>query len=337
MLNAFTLKNFGPISDLSVTKLGLINLIIGDNGCGKTFLLKALYSAFRTLEEYRRGDEQRTAAEILADKLYWTFQPDKIGDLVSKNASEPLSGSLVIDEQEFCYSFGRDTTKKISSIENHVQPRSSNSVFLPAKEVLSLHKIILKSREEDKAFGFDDTYLDLARALRQAPKGGKNYQEFARSRKHLETILGGKVEFEDQSGRWQFKKGNQKFSIGVTAEGIKKIAILDTLLGNRYLSTDSMLFIDEPESALHPVAISRFLEIIALLATRGIQVFIASHSYFVVKKLSLIARKNALSIPVLSEDNNIWTITDLRKGLPDNPIIEESIRLYKEEVELALQ
>ncbi len=337
MLNAITVKNFGPITDLSVSGLGAVNLILGDNGCGKTFLLKALYSTFRTLEGYRRGDEKRTASEILADKLYWTFQPDKIGDLVNKGADAPLSCSMFVGDQEFSYSFGRDTTKKISTLVNHVSPRTSNSVFLPAKEVLSLHKIILKSREEDKAFGFDNTYLDLARALRQAPRGGKDYKEFARSRKHLESILSGKVEFEERSGRWQFKKGNQKFSIGVTAEGIKKIAILDTLLGNRYLSTDSLLFIDEPESALHPVAISQFLDIIALLAKCGIQVVIASHSYFVVKKLFLIAQERAMSIPVLSADEQGWTVTDLRSNMPDNPIIEESVRLYKEEIGLALQ
>lgn len=29
-----------------------------------------------------------------------------------------------------------------------------------------MHQIILKSREQDRAFGFDDTYFDLARALR---------------------------------------------------------------------------------------------------------------------------------------------------------------------------
>jgi len=45
----------------------------------------------------------------------------------------------------------------------------------------------------------------------------------------------------------------------VTAEGIKKIAILDTLLGNRYLDTSSIVFIDEPEAALHPQAVSQSL------------------------------------------------------------------------------
>lgn len=337
MLNKIKLNNYGPLAKLDWPKLGSINLVIGGNGTGKTFLLKALYSAMRTLEEYKRGDDQRTAAEILAEKLYWTFQPDKIGDLVTKSADGALSCTVQFDDRNFIYSFGKDTTKQISSLENHVQPRSSNSIFLPAKEVLSLHQIILKSREQDKAFGFDDTYLDLARALRQSPKMGKNYVEFAKSRQSLEDILGGRVEYDEASGRWQFKKGNQKFPIGVTAEGIKKIAILDTLLGNRYLDTSSIVFIDEPESALHPVAVSKLLDIVAVLAERGIQFFLASHSYFVVKKLFLIAQEQNLSIPVISAHDSQWTVADLKNGMPDNTIIDESIRLYKEEVGLALK
>ena len=337
MLNGIELRNFGPLARLDWGNLGPINLIVGANGTGKTFLLKAFYSAMRTLEEYKRGDDQRTAAEILAEKLYWTFQPEKIGDLVTKGADGALSSTVRFDRQDFIYSFGKDTTKRISSLENHVPPRESNSIFLPAKEVLSLHKIILASREQDKAFGFDDTYLDLARALRQSTKKGKNYPEFANSRWRLEAILGGRVEYDETSGRWQFKKGNQKFPIGVTSEGIKKISILDTLLGNRYLDTNSIVFIDEPESALHPVAISKFLDIVAVLAERGIQFFLASHSYFIVKKLYLIAQEQNLSIPVISAHESQWTPANLEDGMPENSIIDESIRLYKAEVGLALK
>lgn len=338
MINSLELKNFGPIHQFKCEKLGNINLIIGGNGTGKTILLKALYSAMRTLEEYKRGNEPRNASEILADKLYWTFEIEKIGDLVSKGADEPLFFKLRFDGQDFYYRFGKDTTKSIQTLENHVLPRSSNSIFLPTKEVLSLHHIILQSRELSKTFGFDDTYLDLARALRQPPTGGRNYQLFAMSRKNLSDILEGKVEYDEKLGRWQFKKGNQKFPIGVTAEGIKKISIVDTLLGNRYLDQNSVIFIDEPESALHPAAISKFLDIIAMLAEFGIQFFMASHSYFVIKKLFLIAqKKERLSIPIISVKDDSWDIANLREGLPDNPIIDESIQLYKEEVELALQ
>lgn len=334
MINSIEMKNFGPIAELAWPNLGKINLIIGENSTGKTFLLKAMYSAMRTLEEYKRGNEPRSAAEILANKLYWTFQPEKIGDLVSKNSEGALSFKLTLEDRIFDYSFGKDTTSKVISIENHTLPRSSNSIFLPAKEVLSLHHIILKSREEDKIFGFDDTYLDLVRALRNLPSQGKNYPEFVKSRRSLEDLLGGKIQYDDTSNRWQFKKGKQKFPIGVTAEGIKKIAILDTLLGNRYLDKNSIIFIDELESALHPVAITKLLDIIAMLADCGIQFVIASHSYFVVKKLFLIAQEQKLSIPVLSKQADEWQLSDLKDEIPDNPIVSESIRLYQQEVEL---
>ena len=89
MLDNIAIENFGPLTDIAWQNVGKINLVIGPNDSGKTFLLKALYSAMRTLEEYRRGDERRSASEILAEKLYWTFQPEKIGDLVTKGAEWP--------------------------------------------------------------------------------------------------------------------------------------------------------------------------------------------------------------------------------------------------------
>ncbi len=336
MLNQIDIRNFGPLTDLHWAGLGRINLIIGPNDSGKTFLLKALYCAVRTLETFQRGMEQRSAADILAEKLYWTFQPDKIGDLVTKGAEEPLSFEMQVDQRVFQFSFGRDTTKQIGSLDNAALPRESNSIFLPAKEVLSLHDIILKSREQDQVFGFDDTYYDLARALRQAPRGGKNFSEFAQSRRDLEALLGGKVEYEEAAKRWRFRKGNQRFPIGLTAEGIKKIAILDTLLSNRYLDTGSVIFVDEPEAALHPAALHRLMMIIARLAERGLQFFLASHSYFVVKQLFLLAQRGQCPLPILMARDAGWQAADLCDGIPPNGIVEEAVRLYQEEVDLAL-
>ena len=37
-------------------------------------MLKALYSAVRSMEDYKRGDDVRSINEILAEKLRWTFQ-----------------------------------------------------------------------------------------------------------------------------------------------------------------------------------------------------------------------------------------------------------------------
>jgi len=337
MLNSVDLDNFGPLQKIRWSKLSNLNLIIGANSAGKTFLLKALYCTMRTIEGYQRGNDQRSAADILADKLYWTFQTEKIGDLVTKGADSPLSCKIKVDTRAFRYGFGKDTTKNIASLESHAAPRLSNSIFLPPKEVLSLQHIILKSRDVDKDFGFDDTYYDLAQALRLLPTKGNNHSHFVKARTSLEKMLDGKVIFDTRTNRWQFKKQNQKFQIGSTAEGIKKIAILDTLLGNRYLTKDSVVFIDEPESALHPTAITKLIDIIVTLADSGIQFFIASHSYFVIKALYLAAQKQKMSIPVLSNIAGEWVDDDLLKGMPHNPIVDESIRLYEEEVELALE
>lgn len=336
MLTSVTLERFGPIHRLAWRGLSPINVITGENGSGKTFLLKGLYSAVRALEEAGRGHDPRTLEAVLFEKLYWTFQAAKIGDLVEKGADGPLSFEMRLDGRRFAYGFGKDTSRSISNLSSDVPARGANSVFLPAKEVLSLTNVILKTREQDQLFGFDDTYLDLVRALQIRRQPGGNYPQFAQSRKRLEDIVGGRAEYDDASGRWHFRRGTTRYAIEVTAEGIKKIAILDMLLGNRYLSPESIIFIDEPEAALHPSAVVKFLEIIATLAAAGIQFFIATHSYFVIKQLYLIAQREAMSMPLAAHEAGAWRLDDLRDGMPENAIIAESIRLYEQEVELSL-
>lgn len=336
MIESFNLENFGPLACVSAKDLGQINLMIGANSTGKTFLLKALYSMIRSQEEFGRGDDPRDFDEVLADKFYWTFQTEKLGDLVAKGAGNRLKASITMDENcALALEFGQDTTKKLNSLHNNLPKRDANSVFLPPKEVLSLSKVILKSALQDKAFGFDATYVDLVLALQNPTQMGRNYKSFMHSRQKLESMFQGKVEFDSKNDKWIYKQGNSRFSVNTTAEGIKKIAILDILLGNRYLSPQSVVFIDEPESALHPGAISEFLDIVDLLSKQGIQFFITTHSYFVIKKLHLLVMRDKASLPVLlAGENGSWMQSDLKNGMPENSIIDESIRLFEQEMEL---
>lgn len=329
-----TLENFGKIGSLRLDDLAGINLIIGENGTGKTFLLKALYSAIRTMEEYMRGDANRSVNDILIDKLRWTFQVDKPGDIVTKGAEGLASCQIEVGSLSLGYQFGADCKKKLTVTQTPAETKIGNSVFIPAKEVLSLFSVISKSREVDQVFGFDDTYYDLVKALGIAPSRGKNYTGFAESRKKVFNIIQGKVDFKETTGKWVYKQGDRSYSIGATSEGVKKIAIMDRLLANGYLSPDSVLFIDEIESALHPDAICEFLEVVDYLAeTMNIQVFISTHSYFVIKKVFLIAlnRKNSTRCISLSKELPP-VITNLSDGMPQNSIIDASIRLYEEEI-----
>ena len=102
---------------------------------GKTFLLKALYASIKTIEQYKRGQNIRSDKEILSEKLYWTFQPSALGDIVKKGYST-FSLQLISDQDEqFGFSFGPSTTKQIQNLTNTFAPRTTdNSIFIPAKD-----------------------------------------------------------------------------------------------------------------------------------------------------------------------------------------------------------
>lgn len=334
MIEQFSIRNSGPIAQAEGQKLGKLNLFIGKNGCGKTWLLKNLYCVMRAQEEFGRGNDNRDFHDVLSDKLYWTFQSQYLGDLVRRGKGNRLEVKCrMSDASELAFSFGPDTSKQVKPTVNKLPRREDNSVFLPPKEVLSLWHVISKSAILNREFGFDATYADLVLALQNPTQRGRNFKTFAASREKLESMFQGKVVFEDQ--QWLYKQGNSRFSIHSTAEGVKKIAILDTLLGNRFLTPNSVIFIDEPESALHPTAIVQLLDILNMLAEQGIQIFMATHSYYVVKKMLLIAKQCRQPIPCfIADDEGFWKQSCLlQDGLPDNDIINESVRLFEQEFE----
>ncbi len=130
MITDFELTHFGPLENISATDLGRINLFIGPNSCGKTFLLKALYSIIRSQEETGRGNDPRDFTEVLSDKLFWTFQADKLGDLVQRGTGNRLKASVTMDKKHrVAFEFGQDTSKKVSLSDNNLPMREANSIF----------------------------------------------------------------------------------------------------------------------------------------------------------------------------------------------------------------
>lgn len=334
MIRNISVKSFGPIEDVKCERLCNINLLIGRNGAGKTFLLKGLYAALKTIEQYQRGKEPRTSKELLSDSLYWIFQANSLGSLVRKG-EQNLSFSMTSErDEQFTYTFGTSTTKSVTNVSNTFSPTEVNNVFIPAKEIVSLQDVILHSFEVDKEFGFDKSYVDLARALNKTIQG-RNYKEFSNARKNLNDAVGGRIEYDEDRKAWIFRdKDRRTFEINITSEGIKRLAILDLLLGNHYLTRESIIIIDEAEANLHPEMISRFMEILVVLAKAGLQMFISTHSYFVIKNLYILAKQNNMHIPTLSFIDGRVEQSDLLEGMPENPIIRESINIYRKEIEL---
>lgn len=340
-------------SEMSIENIPHVNIIIGKNDTGKTGLLKLLYSCVKSLEIYslkKRNQSDILFKKELSDKLLDTFMPRKNGlaELVQKGSKEKLAVDIIITdnsnkyEQQIYFSFGEKTEKSITSCTEQVKPLPENSVnalFIPAKEVLTAFTDIRNIRENFYGNGFDDTYLDLIKALSLETTKGRVSSELSKVNRILEDLFEGKIEQTKQKEQpFIFKKGNQQFSMQQTAEGIKKIGILTTLIANRQLNKNTVLFMDEPETALHPDAIRQMVEMLIAMSKSGVQIFLASHSYFVIKQLANCAKRDNIHVHCWSlarEKGKPITCLfhDLNDGiLPPNSIIDEALKMYDEEI-----
>jgi AAA15 family ATPase/GTPase len=352
MITSISIKNFMAHANLSIKDIPSINIIIGKNDTGKTGLLKLLYATVKSLEIYSNKAKYSEVVfkKELSDKLLDTFMPRKngLGDLVQKGSKDKLDVNITIKgnsgkyKQDIYFSFGDRTEKSITACIDHVEPLTNsaiNALFVPSKEVLTAFNDIRNIRELQFGVGFDDTYLDLIKALNIPTTKGRVATDLSQVNQNLEDLFEGKIEQTGQKDQpFIFKKGNQQFSMQQTAEGIKKIGILTTLITNRQLGKGTILFMDEPETALHPDAIRQMVEMLVAMSKAGVQIILASHSYFVIKQLANCAKRDGINVCCWNLQREAGkpvsnSFHDLIDGvLPPNSIIDEAIKMFDEEI-----
>jgi len=342
MIKSMKIKNFMGFRSFEVDNFTPINIFIGPNDSGKTAAIKLIYGISKTLEDYifRQNPHNLLFKKLLSEKLVNTFQPRKygLGELVSKGSNEKLSVDVMFEgdsNQQIQFSFGDTTTNSIVDCteNNNIDSFSDsfNALFIPAKEVLTAFEAIAITREQFNMVGFDDSYYDLILDLRVPAQQGKVNNDLMSVNKSLESLFEGVISQGTKENPFIFKKGKMEFSMPLTAEGIKKIGILTTLRKN------TVLFMDEPETALHPKAIRFLAEMIWSMSNAGVQIFITTHNYFLIKQLSIIAKKENKDINCfsLSKENGQpvqYQLENMKNGLPDNQIIREALDMFNEEI-----
>lgn len=322
MITQLKLKNFAAFTELVIDFSPGINIIIGENGTGKTQLLKAILALSRP--EARA----ETAGEQLASKLCRLYQPltGQVGELRRAGTrGEAMLDATFSQGQKVNARFSGTAAEAKVSVGGGEAPAAT---FIPTKEVLSLVRGLTAEQPDQRIIEriFDDGYLALAQQLIKAGAEDLDAKvqldpRFASIVPRLVNLIGGRYELHDgrfcfQAGTYVEKLGKssaaakaaQSFqdstlrfvpskspllSSGMTAEGFRKIGVLQRLLSNGSLNpgTSGPLLWDEPESNLNPKLMKDLVHALLELARNGQQVILATHDYVLLKWFDLLMDK----------------------------------------------
>lgn len=133
---------------------------------------------------------------------------------------------------------------------------------------------------------------DLNKLLRE---GVKNKDE---KNIGIGDIIQGDVYWDDDlfDEGLKYKRLDGKiFDLSEVATGIKAFSILQILLKRGYLTSNTLLIIDEPESNLHPQWIVEYARMIVMLNKElGVKFFLASHNPDMVSAIRYISEKEGI-------------------------------------------
>ena len=312
MLQTLHIKNFTLFSDVQFKFSPGLNVIIGDNGTGKSHLLYLGYAMeyvwHEALQDYihtTKNKDKQSWQRDLAQKLKTVFRPDKLGHLCRLQQRQraeivmiPSLFERAVPQLTTAFSFFVTATEKVKieqspsfaslkfskkQLESFKQ--TSSPLFFPIKEVLSFYPGFVKSYEE-RELAFSAIDYDLCKALMGAPLKGKRAGEVAELVAQLEEILQGTVIVEFNRFYLQHTKAG-KMEISLVSEGLRKIAMLNYLLKNGGLAKGSTLFWDEPEANLNAKLRVKLVDMLVALVKLGVQVILATQDLFLMKELSL--------------------------------------------------
>lgn len=325
-------ENFTVFENITIPFSSGLNILVGENGVGKTHIMKLAYAAC-----------QASKHDVdFSHKTTMLFRPDQssIGRLVNrnKNGNNTAKVSVESDTAKISMSFSTKTKKWDAEIKSEdkweKQMSDLTSVFIPAKEILS-NAWNLSAAVKMGNVEFDDTYLDIIAAAKVDISRGVDSSSKKKYLDILQKISNGKVRLQDE--RFYLQPGTQaKLEFNLVAEGLRKIALLWQLIKNGTLGKGSVLFWDEPEANINPKYIPVLAELLIMLESEGVQIFVSTHDYFLSKYIEVKRNMNS-AVQYISlykdKDRQIQCeLSDEFELLEHNTIMDTFRQLYREEI-----
>ncbi|MCB0568964.1 MAG: AAA family ATPase [Phaeodactylibacter sp.] len=340
------LHNFTCFREVDMAFSPGINVFIGENGTGKTHLLKVLFSFLRGLsfphiERNDTGLTLNTTAYRLEKHIKAIFKVEELSELVSKGESD-AQVHVLLQEKGTSLQITKGEEPNVSS--ELAMGKEAPTVYIPPSEMLSWYEGFVAAYENRES-SIDETFYLLAKSLSLLPLKGEKRQEAQQLVKELSQLTDVKnVSLE----RGHFVIGlsdGQSYQAPMVAQGLNKIAQVIFLVLNGSIRRDTLLFWDEPETNLNPKYITLLANFIQALARSGVQLFVSTHDYLLAHQLSLYAEYSSTG-----NGTPCFRFFSLYKGgdggttqvdagatlseLEHNPILEEYASLQDRELDL---
>ena len=305
MIRKLELNNFTVFKKASFTFGDKLNVVVGENGSGKSQLLKILYAwtqgAFTSVIERSNGsggDSREFFRQL--------FKCDEdLRDLVNYAAVKKSLRTVKATASVSYDSYGR---ADVSELQITLAPHGMSAkldfplpldwevfngsrekgIFLPARDMLTLYPNF-QSLSKVYHLPYDGTYEDTIVKL-GIPYLREEPSEFKHLIHALEESIHGKIYLKNERFHYQATDAPDGFEqdVNMAAEGWRKLGEVVQLLRNGQLRKGMALFWDEPEANLNPKLIRLIAKTILELAKLGIQVFCATQSLFLVNELEIL-------------------------------------------------
>lgn len=298
-LRRLRVSGFTVFSEQTIEFAKGVNVIVGENGTGKSHLLRLAYAASKALYPTQAGKPlvgKEAVSKAIAEKLIAVFLPDSLGRLCRRGPGRQRA-EVALDfsppgakkSHELSFSFSTNSVSAVVLTEFPEPPKTGQGspIFLPTREIISLLPEFVSTYLNTNT-RFDETYYDLALSLVGGLKPGKRPDAVNALVDPLEKAMDGKIYLE-HSGRVYLKTGSGgNIEMPLLAEGLRKVAMLAFLILNGSLARHGTIYWDEPETNLNPKLMTGLAKTLVDLASKGAQVIVATHSLFLTREIAYL-------------------------------------------------
>lgn len=289
MLKTLHLKRVSVFHDECFDFSPRLNVIVGDNGTGKTHALKSGYLLAKALGytnlELNEITEEVRKRHIRHDFLS-TFKLFRLGSLISKDTKDSLRLVAEINTKSpsiVDISVRTFPQNLMENIDIHILRDTAldnsfySQIFIPSRDIIS-------SIGDPLEGSCSDLYC-----LMYKVKGESTSSFFHNVTSIIYPFINGHLVFNERSLIFETSDGYPQ-ELSLMSEGYLNLAILGYLLDNGGIIPGSTIFWDNPETGLNPVGIKVLAEILFKLAGLDVQVILTTHSLFLMQEFEILQK-----------------------------------------------